>query len=232
MRRPIARPSSIACLRPNTRAAEIADGGETTHQRALSFRTAASMMKPTSAFRRAEIWQSGEDRMPVRVDQARHEGPAAAVNCLRSGRRREIVCRQRLDPPALDEEAKSAFERARLAIEQKEIRESDGTGSLRRLRSRARRKAEGGERRAYAGDEAAPRQLAVDPPRNGADLWSAAATADGGDEIGAVVGWRARVHIGPLGGSVERPVYRLAGAARKKLGHDRGAPLFTIRKPV
>ena len=27
----------------------------------------------------------------------------------------------------------------------------------------------------------------------------------------------------------ERPLYPLAGPARKKLGHDRGAPLFTIR---
>ena len=181
------------------RAAEVADGGEAAHQRALGLGARRQHDEADVGGEKGRDRQAGEDRMPVRVDQARHERPAAAVDGLCSGRRREIVRRQRLDPPALDEEAKSASQRARLAVEQQEIRENDGTGALRRLRSRARRKAEGGEGRAHAGDEAAPRELAVDAPRNRADLWSAAATADMGRGLGAVIGWRARVHVGPLG---------------------------------
>ena len=181
------------------RAAEVADGGEAAHQRALGLGARGQHYEADVRVQKGGDRESSEDRMPVRVDQARHERPAAAVNDLRSGRRREIVRRQRLDPPRLHEEAKSAFERARLSIEQQEIRENDGTGAFRRLRSRARRKAEGGERRADAGDEAAPRQLAADPPRNRADLRSAAATADVGRGLGAVIGWRARVHVGPPG---------------------------------
>jgi len=121
------------------------------------------------------------------VDQARHQRAAAAVDCSRSIRRREIAGRQRLDPPGLDEQAKSAPEPAGLAVEEKEIGENDGRGNA--LRLRAARKAEGGQRCADASDEAPPADLAVDPPRDRADFRSAAATAGMLDR--SVIGWRA-----------------------------------------
>jgi hypothetical protein len=125
----------------------------------------------------------------VGVDHARHERPAAAIDDLHAGRRGEIVRRERLDPPGLDDKAKAAPERAGLAVEEEEIRENDGRN--RGLRLRAGRKAESGERRADARDETSPREVAVDAPRDRADFGRAAAAAAVRDRLGAVIGWRA-----------------------------------------
>ena len=102
--------------------------------------------------------------MPMSVDHAGHERPAAAINDLRFSRREKSSVASAFIRPPLDEEAKSAFQRARLAVEEEEIRENDGLDRV--LRPGARRKAKRGERRAHARDEASPRELAVDPPRD------------------------------------------------------------------
>ena len=207
------------------RAAEVADGGETAHQRALGLGPRGQHDEADVCGQKGGDRESGEDRMPVRVDQARHERPPAAVDGLRSGRRRELVRRQRLDPPGLDQEAKSALQRGRLAVEEEEIGENDRTGRVRRLRPRTGRKAESGEGSARAGDEAPPRELAVDPPRDLADLWRAATATDVRDRLGALIGWSAREHVGPKG---ERPPLYRPGDPRKKPRAGSRAALFTI----
>jgi hypothetical protein len=104
MRGPGTMPSSIACLSGGARGQkDVADiRGEQTRNR-----------------------QRGEHRMPVRIDQAWHDDPAAAIDRARALRRSRAPASDGLDPAALDEQAKPFGERARFAVEQQKIREHD-----------------------------------------------------------------------------------------------------------
>ena len=66
-----------------------------------------------------------EDRMPMRVDQARHQDPPAAIDHPRAIRRRRIAAGDLLDPIALDKEAKPSSQSFGPSIEKQEIREHD-----------------------------------------------------------------------------------------------------------
>ena len=92
--------------------AEIADRGEAAHQRALGL--GAGGQKDIADIRgeQARDRQRGEHGMPVRVDQARHNDPAAAIDDARALRRRRACRHDRLDPAALDEQAKPVAQRA------------------------------------------------------------------------------------------------------------------------
>jgi hypothetical protein len=63
--------------------------------------------------------------MPVRVDQAGHESPAAAIDHLRTIRRRRVARDEGFDPIAFDEQTRPFAQGARLSIEQPKIREQD-----------------------------------------------------------------------------------------------------------
>src|SRR5580658_8150653 len=125
--------------------------------------------------------------MPMRVYHARHQGPAAAVDDLRSIRRGKLVRGKRLDPSSLDQKAKPALQRRGFAVEQEEIREQDGSEGVRRLRRGAAREAERGERRAHACNEASSREVADDAPSNRADFGPAAPAAAVRNRVGRVV---------------------------------------------
>ena len=146
--------------------AEVANRGEAAHQRALGL--GARGQKDIAHIRgeQARYRQRGEHGMPVRIDQARHDDPAAAIDRARALGRRRAPASDRLDPAALDQQAKPFAERARLAVEQQEIREHDWRRRLRQgLRFRFARQAERSERGAGAGDESAARKAGVDPAR-------------------------------------------------------------------
>ena len=160
------------------RAAEVADRGEAAHQRSLRLGARGKQDVANIAGQERGDREPGEDRVPMGVDHPRHERASAAIDELRAFRRREVVRRDRLDPPALDEKTKAALQGFRPAVEQQEIREDDGAARAGRLGRRAGRKAKRSERGAHARNEAPPRELAVDPPRDRTDFRRMAGAAD------------------------------------------------------
>ena len=88
------------------RTAEIPNRGEAAHQRAL--RLGAGGEEDIADVRREQSWdrQRGEHAVPVRVDQSRHHDPAAAIDRARPFRTCRAPGRDRLDPPAFDDERK------------------------------------------------------------------------------------------------------------------------------
>ena len=181
--------------------AEVADRGEATHQRALGLGARCQENEADIRREQARYRQRGEHGMPVRVDQARHDDPAAAINRARVLGRRRAPASDRLDPAALDQQAKPFAERARLAVEQQEIREYNSSRRLRRgLSLRPARQTERRDRGPRAGDESAARKVGVDPAREGlnfrpmAEAATGAAVMDrfrrGAGEHGVAPGWR------------------------------------------
>jgi hypothetical protein len=63
--------------------------------------------------------------MPVCVNEARHENPAAAIDHLRTIRWRRIARDDGFDPVAFDQQTQPFAQRARPSVEQAKIREQD-----------------------------------------------------------------------------------------------------------
>ncbi len=100
--------------------------------------------------------------MPVRVDKARHDGPAPAVDDPRAVGSARIARGDRPDVVSLDEQAKAAAQSAGLPVEQQEIREYDGRRWF-GLRGRPADETEGREGRAHTGYKPASRNIRADP---------------------------------------------------------------------
>ena len=106
--RPGREPVVDCLLQREGRAAEIPDGGKAAHQRSLGL---CARGKEDIAYVRRQ--QRGdrkrrEDRMPMGVDQARHQDAPAAIDHPRAVRRRRIAAGDLLDAIALDKEAKAS----------------------------------------------------------------------------------------------------------------------------
>ena len=73
--------------------------------------------------------QGRQHRVPVRVDEARHQNPAAAIDDADVGDERALGRLDRLDRLAVDHDPQTRQERVRLAVEQPYVGERDGASS-------------------------------------------------------------------------------------------------------
>ena len=77
--------------------------------------------------------------MPVRVDQARHHEPSAAIDHLRAVGWGQVTGRDQLDTIGLDKEAKPSPQGVGLAVEKQKILKHDWRRGVRRRHSSAAR---------------------------------------------------------------------------------------------
>src|SRR5271154_2587422 len=140
--------------------------------------------------------------MPVRVDEARHEGPAAAVDDPCAVWSTRIAGGDRSDAVSFDEQAKPTAQSVGLPVEQQEIREYDRWRWF-GLRPRPADETERREGRAYTGDKPTSRNLRADPAGQRVDLRPAAGAAAAAVRIGFFAGCarKHRNHLATLGAS-------------------------------
>ena len=143
------------------RSAEIANRGEPARERAFSLLAGGEKDVAHIRSQQAENRQPRKDRVPVRIDEARHDCPAAAVDHPRAFGGADVARLDRLDAIPLDEQAESRTQCARTTIEQSEIREHDGRrGPLRRSVD-ATRESKGRKRGAHSRHETRRERPAV-----------------------------------------------------------------------
>src|SRR3954469_7312301 len=126
-------------LQRKGRAAKIPDGGEAPHQRPLGL-GACGKKDVTDVRRKQSVDRDRrEDRMPMRIDQARHYDPSATIDHPRAFRRGHVTGGELLDTISLAKEAKPSAQGSGLSIEEQKFPEHDWRRGAGRTRLRAGR---------------------------------------------------------------------------------------------
>ena len=146
--RPDARsPDKAAVDRPlqsEGRARHVADAGEAAEQRSFGF-GGGDEIDVTHIRRDQDLERDRRHhRVPVRVDQPRHQHPSAAVDDVDILADRRPGGLDRTDPPALDFDPEARAQRVGLAVEQADVGEGETAFARRGLR-RGRSAGAGGE---------------------------------------------------------------------------------------
>ena len=113
-------------LETKGRPGHVADAGEAAHERFSRFvgrdkRDVADIRRQQDAYR-----QGGHHRVPMRIDEARHQNSAAAIDDASVGGERSFGRLDRFDRSAFDDHPQALDERIRLAVEQPQVGEHDG----------------------------------------------------------------------------------------------------------
>ena len=126
----------------------VANAGEAAHQRLSRF--VGRDQSDVADIRRHEDGQRQrrQHRVPVRVDEARHQNPAAAIDDPDVGVERGFGRLDRLDRLAVDHNPQARQERVRLAVEQPHVGERDARARPRRSAGRRAARSRGEQRRA------------------------------------------------------------------------------------
>ena len=167
-------------LEGEDRPAEVAHGGEAAHQRAFGLGRGGEMDIADLARLKDGDRQRREHRVPVGVDQSRHQHASAAVDHLRALRRRRVVVGDGRDGVSLDPQAHTVAQHRTGAVEQPAIGEHDrcrhrglSFGPLRQAEPR-----EQSDGRDRAGHEPPPCQIEADLAGDGMELGAVAEAAD------------------------------------------------------
>ncbi len=133
MRGPGMMPWSIARLRPNAGPPQVADSSEPAHQgiRRLLAGQDAREADVAHCFRRAGRGQHG---MPVRIDQARHQGSPVAGNSL-SAFPLDWACRNRRNYIALDQNIRRRRKNRTFSVKDADVLEKHVVGAGRGAKS-------------------------------------------------------------------------------------------------
>jgi regulator of protease activity HflC (stomatin/prohibitin superfamily) len=107
-------------------AGHVANAGEAAHQRLSRFISRDQSDVANIRGQQDSDRQGRHHRVPVRIDEARHQNSAAAIHDARVGGERSFGRLDRLDPLALDDNPQALDERVRLAVEEPQVGERDG----------------------------------------------------------------------------------------------------------
>ena len=218
----------MACFSPNA-GRPVADRRETAHQRALGLGAGGQNDVADISAQQSRKRQGREYRMPVRVDQARHESPPAAVDHVRVVWRGRVSLGHGLDPTALDEQAEAIAQCVRLAVEQTEIRRIGRAGGPAAACALARGR---------ASDATEAPTPATKPRRESSrSIRRAIERTCGVQQLQPTWGAASALSSAGVHAYMSDPRIVSWGAASvstggrpaQEMGHDRGAPLFTIR---
>ncbi|MET3224055.1 hypothetical protein ABIF35_004842 [Bradyrhizobium japonicum] len=110
-------------LEAETGPTHVTHGGEAAHQRRGRLARGEQIVVADVAEGRGRR-RTDQHRVPMRVDQPRHQHPAAAVDCL--GVSRDVRGRYLLDLPVPDENIGRGGERTALSVEYPDVAEQNG----------------------------------------------------------------------------------------------------------